>query len=122
MPRMEAVSDSSSAARKATSASRHFPACSSSIARTGTGASANPHAIERANAALRLLRIDALEVIEHEAPLLRRQPAEIVPVRRREPRGRLSIDRAVRRQEQLEAGCGLRLTLAVVLTLVALQR
>src|SRR5215216_3598647 len=132
MPRIDVVNGESRAARKATSASRHFPACSSSIARigipdcacarTGTGASANPHAIERANAALRLLRIDALEVIEHEAPLLRRQPAEVVPVRRREPRGRLPIDRAVRRQEQLEAGCGLRLTLAVVLTLVALQR
>src|SRR6186713_1115479 len=130
MPRIDAVNDESRAARYATSASRHFPACSSSIARIGipgcacacstAGASANPHAIETANAALRLLRIDALEVIEHEAPLLRRQPAEIVPVRRREPRGSLSVRGGVRRQEQLRAGRRFRLALAVVLALVTL--
>src|SRR5215216_842317 len=132
MPRIDVVNGESRAARKATSASRHFPACSSSIARIGipgcacacstAGASATPHAIEMANAALRLLRIDALEVIEHEAPLLRRQPAEIIPVRRCEPRGSLSVRCSVRRKEQLRARRRLRLALPIVLALVALER
>src|SRR5688500_18095917 len=99
-----------------------IPGCA--CARTGPDASANPHATAStdANAALRLLRIDALEVIEHEAPLLRRQPAEIVPVRRREPRRCLSVRRGVRRQEQLRAGRRLRLALPVVFALVTLER
>src|SRR5688572_6736708 len=134
MPSTEATSDSSSAARYATSASRHFPFCSSSMARmgipgcacarTGIGASANPHATASsdANAALRLLRIDALEVIEHEAPLLRRQPAEVVPVGCGKPRSRLAVRRRVRRQEQLFARRRLGLALPGVVTLVALER
>src|SRR5688572_21265635 len=97
-----------------------IPGCA--CARTDHGASAVPNAIEKANAALRLLRIDALEVIEHESPLLRRQPAEIVPVRRREPRRRLPVRRRVRWQEQVVARGRLRLALAVVLALIALER
>src|SRR5215207_4208086 len=91
-------------------------------ARATAGASAITDATENANAALRLLRIDALEVVEHEAPLLRRQPAEVIPVRRREPRRGLAVRGSVRRQEQLVAGRRLCFALAGVLSLVAFQR
>src|SRR5687767_9076734 len=99
-----------------------IPGCA--CARTGLDASANPHATVStdANAALRLLRIDALEVVEHEAPLLRREPAEVVPVRCREPRRGLATRRAVRRQEELRSSARLRLALAGVIALVALER
>src|SRR5688572_12491251 len=99
-----------------------IPGCA--CARTGPDASANPHATAStdANPALRLLRIDALEVVEHETPLLRREPAEVVPVRRGEPRRGLAIRCAVRRHEQLRPGARLRLALTGVVALVALER
>src|SRR6476469_6380463 len=96
------------------------PGCA--CARAPCGANANSQANRKAIAALRLLRIDALEVIEHEASLLRRQPAELVPVRHGELRRRLAAGRRVRRREQLGAGRGLRLALAIVLAFVALER
>src|SRR5688572_9958638 len=139
IPRIEAVRDSSIAARYAARASRHLPACSNSIAfmgrldsacaRAGTGASAitaigNVSATRRTlrSDALRLLRIDALEVIEHQPPLFGREPAEVVPARRREPRCRLPVRRRVRRHEQIDPGRRLRFTLPGVFALVTLQR
>src|SRR5688500_10462202 len=103
------------------------PGCACARARCGASAitaigSASAACRTLRSAPLRFLRIDALEVIEHETPLFRRQPAQIVPVRRGEPRCRLAVGVRVRWHEQLDSRRRLRFTLSRVLAFVTLER
>src|SRR5215213_8031135 len=108
-------------------ASRYFPAFSSSIARSTSGDSVcaeagrtthsiNPIATPHRNAqcALRtaLLRtVDAREVVENRAPLVRRESAQLLPRGGTELDRRACVDLAVRR-EHVVPRRGRRLSLA----------
>src|SRR5438093_1841015 len=71
---------------------------------------------------LRLLLIDALEIVEDRAAFVRCEPAELVPVWLPESTRALSRRVGVRGRESLISGRGLRLAFVAVLTLVLLER
>src|SRR5207302_6463536 len=94
------------------------PCCAWSGVRAETDVNARQRARRRT---LRPLGIDALEILEHHAALLGRQPAEVGPRRELEFRCRLAADRP-RWREDLGSGGGACLALPLLVPLVLFQR